>query len=146
MEHIEIGQIVKVFNQTVQIRIEQQQDCSACGVKSSCHTNSKNVKERFVTALDPFGLAVGQRVKINLEPKHLVMASIIIFALPLLGLLLGVFSGTFMAKMNGYNDYLDLYSIVGGFLGMGTVMIGLRVYNKKLEKSNKYYPTVVELL
>lgn len=147
MEHIEIGEVVQVFHKTVQIRVEQQEKCGTCEAKSSCHANDSNkLKEKFVTALDPFGLKVGQRVKINLDSKNLVKASIIIFGLPLIGFFLGVASGAFIAKMNAYKDYLDLCSIIGGFLGMAIAIIILRVYNKKLEKSNTFYPNVVELI
>lgn len=147
MEHIEIGEVVQVFHETVQIRIEQQENCKACGAKSSCHSNaSDNLKEKFVTALDPFGLKVGQRVKINLDSKNLVKASIIIFGLPLIGFFLGVAAGTFIANMDAYKDYVDLCSIIGGFSGMAIAIIILRIYNKKLEKSNKFYPNVVELI
>ena len=146
MEHTETGEVVKVFNRTVEIRVNPTENCGACGVKDSCHTAPRISTERLVTALDPFGLKIGQRVKINLEPKKLVKASIIIFVLPLLGLLLGAVVGSFATRTAGYWDYLDLGAIIGGFAGIGISVLGLRSYNKKLEKANQYYPAVAEIM
>ncbi len=146
MEHAETGEVVKVFNRTVEIRINPTEDCGACGVKDSCHAGSGISKERFVTALDPFGLKIGQRVKINLEPKNLIKASVIIFVFPILGLLLGALAGSFYAKVAGYGDYSDLYAVIGGFAGIGISVLGLRSYNKTLEKTDQYYPAVVEII
>jgi len=146
MEHNEIGEVVRVFDRTVEIRVNPTEDCEACGVKSSCHARPGISKERFVTALDPFGLKKGQRVKISLESKNLVKASVIIFVLPLLGLLLGSVVGSFIAKKAIYSDYLDLYSIIGGFAGIGFTVLGLRSYNKKLKKTHQFYPAVVEIM
>lgn len=146
MEHTETGEVVKVFNRTVEIRINPTEDCGACGVKDSCHTKSGISKNRFVTAIDPFGLKIGERVKINLEPKSLVKASIIIFVFPILGLLLGALAGSFYARAAGYGADSDLYAVIGGFAGMGISVLGLRFYNKKLEKADKYYPSVVEII
>ena len=146
MEHTEIGEVVKVFHRTVEIRTNPVNECGTCGVKDSCHAGSGSSHERFVTALDPFGLKLGQRVKINLEPKNLVKASIIIFVLPMLGLLLGAIAGSFIAGKAGYSDYLDQCAIIGGLAGTGISALGLRSYNKKLEKTNQYYPTVVEII
>jgi sigma-E factor negative regulatory protein RseC len=145
MDHTEIGEVVKVFDHTVDVRVDKQKECGACGAKSSCHDDeSSHIKEKIITALDPLGLRVGQKVKINLESKNLVKASIFIFAFPLLGLFFGGIIGSYIAKTNGYNDYVDLYSIIGGTFGMGIAILGLRKYNKRLEKSNQYYPIVVE--
>lgn len=146
MEHAEIGEVTKVFHRTVEVRIENPtENCEKCGIKSSCHSGGSNSAERFVVALDPFGIKVGQRVKIYLEPNKLIKASMIIFILPLLALLIGAISGSFFAKTNGYDDYLDIYAIIGGLSGIGISIISLKAYNKKLEKTNKYYPTVVEI-
>ncbi len=145
MDHTEIGEVVKVFNHTVDVRVDKQKECGACGAKSSCHDGeSSQTKEKIITALDPLGLRVGQKVKINLESKNLVKASMFIFAFPLLGLLCGGIIGSYIAKTNRYNDYVDLYSIIGATFGMGIAILGLRKYNKRLEKSNQYYPIVVE--
>ncbi len=144
MEHTEVGKVVGVFEHTVEIRINPTEDCGSCGAKSSCHEKSGNSKERFVTASDPFGLKIGQWVKINLEPKNLVKASIILFVFPLSGLLLGAIAGSLIAGTAGYND--DLCAVIGGFTGIGISVLGLRLYNRKLEKSNDYYPSVVEIM
>ena len=146
MEHTETGEVVKVFKRTVEIRINPTENCVACGAKDSCFAGSGTSTDRFVTALDPFGLKTGQRVKINLEPKNLVKASIIIFVFPMLGLLLGAVTGSFIAKTAGYGDYLDLGAVIGGFAGIGISVLGLRSYNKKLEKDDQYYPAVVEII
>ena len=146
MEHTEIGEVVKIFNRTVEIRVNPTENCGTCGVKDSCHTGPRLSTDRLVTALDPFGLKVGQRVKINLEPKNLVKASIIVFVLPLLGLLLGAVVGSFATRTAGYWDYLDLGAVIGGFAGIGISVLGLRSYNKKLEKTNQYYPAVEEIM
>lgn len=147
MEHTEIGEVIQVFHRTVQLRIENPTEaCGTCNVKSSCHTKPDSSKEKHVTALDPFGLKVGQLVKIHLEPKKLVKASIIIFAFPLLALLLGAILGSFIANAFGFKDYLDIYAIGGGFSGLGITIVGLKAYNKKLEKTNQYYPTVVKII
>ncbi len=146
MEHTEIGEVVKIFNRTVQIRVIPTENCGSCGVKDSCHTGPQISTARLVTALDPFGLKIGQRVKINLEPRNLVKASIIVFVLPLLGLLLGAVSGSFATRAAGYLDYLDLGAVIGGFAGIGISVLGLRSYNKKLEKADQYYPAVVEIM
>ena len=146
MEHTETGEVVKVFNRTVEIRVIPTENCGACGVKDSCHTAPRISTERLVTALDPFGLKIGQRVKINLEPKNLLKASFIVFVLPLLGLLLGAFAGSFVTRTAGYRDYLELGAVIGGFAGIGISVLGLRSYNKKLEKADKYYPAVIEIM
>jgi len=54
--------------------------------------------------------------------------------------------GSFATRTAGYWDYLDLGAVIGGFAGIGISVIGLRLYNKKLEKANQYYPAVAEII
>lgn len=147
MNHTEIGEVIEIRdNTTVHIKVKQTEKCGDCGSKSSCHTLSDASKERYVTALDPFGLKIGQRVKINLEAKNLVKASAIIFLSPLFGLFLGAIAGSYIAKSQGFQISADAGSVIGALLGLGISIIGLKIYNYILEKEKKFYPTVVEIM
>lgn len=68
--------------------------CEDCSAKIICGTGDKN--ENCVEAVDPFGVRVGDEVRIRIRGESLFAAAGILYGIPLLLILAGILVGTYV--------------------------------------------------
>ena len=79
----EVGQIVEIQEQKARIRMESRGGCSHCGMKGLCRSAGDGIRE---LTLDTAGMTIrdGDTVEIETPARSVLMASFLVFILPLL--------------------------------------------------------------
>ena len=126
-----IGLVTEVHGSLAKIRFLRSAQCAHCG---ACLTAGESEME--VELLNPVGAKVGDHVSVSLEPKRVVQASLLAYALPLALLLLGVWVGSRIS---------ELYALLFGVAGCGIGYLILRLYEKKGKKET-FRPRIVAIL
>jgi len=95
-----------------QIRLQASEHCEGCAAKSLCRPQGED--RRLMDVLDPVGVAVGDRVRVAVPGGQILGLSMLVYGLPLVMLLAGVFLG-FKLLPEGN----PLRELVSFFLGAG---------------------------
>lgn len=108
---IEEGIVIKTEKGFAEIALINSDDCEECHAKMFCKpSETKDMKT--ITAVDPLGVIPGQEVTIAVEGATLLKASMSIYGLPLLILVLGIVLGSGIFKST---QMPELYAFLLGF-------------------------------
>ena len=127
-ELYEEGIVKEAHNGIAEIVISDSELCQECSVKIYCKPGSSN--ERCLTVKDPFGVHPGDKVRVTIKGSRILSASFMIYGIPLLLLLAGIFIGMLL-----FNNNREIFS---SLLGIGLVAVyaaGILIFSKK-EKIN----------
>lgn len=125
------------------VRAEQQSSCAHCGSHSECGTSvlSKAFGKRNyqveIVAQQP--LQAGEWVVIGVPEQGLVLASLLVYILPLLGVIIGAVLGEQLASGDGM-------SILGAAVGMVLCLIAARVVLQMTRHRKQLEPAIVRQL
>ena len=123
--------MTEVNGNLAKIRFLRSAQCAHCG---ACLTAGESEME--VELLNPAGAKVGDRVSVSLEPKRVVQASLLGYALPLVLLLLGVWGGSQIS---------EVYALLFGVVACGIGYLVLR-FVEKAGKKETFRPSIVAVL
>jgi sigma-E factor negative regulatory protein RseC len=131
----EEGIVIAVKGDRAQVEARPKSACGSCSARSGCGTS-------LVASLFPrrghnfiarncVGAKPGDRVFIGLDESVLQRASLMIYLLPLLGLIGGALAGLHLARLLGSSDG-ELLSILLGGAGMAAVLFWIRLHSYSL--------------
>jgi sigma-E factor negative regulatory protein RseC len=116
------------------ISIQNSDKCEECTAKIYCKPGSS--EGRSLTVRDSYGVHPGDKVRIVIKGSKILSASFLIYGIPLVLMLFGVFIG-----MKLFNTNKELYS---SLLGVGLVSIyalAIVLFSRKEKISS--YPEIV---
>lgn len=83
-----IGVVERTAPGRALVRIDPGQQCGACAGEASCSLGPRR-KQRALWVRDPLGVREGQAVRVSLSDRGLVAATLVVYGIPLVGLLAG---------------------------------------------------------
>ncbi len=122
----------------VRVKVARTSACDSCASAAVCQVMAGG-KEMQVEVRDNLGTKVGQRVVIGIHEKTLLLATFLVYILPLIGLFVGI--GLLRWLAPGSSQGLNA---VAGFLGLVFGFIITYFYNRSL-KTNRYLPVVLRV-
>ena len=90
-------------------------------------------------------LNVGDIVIVGIEDQMLVRSSFLVYALPMLMLLVGAFFGELMAT-NLAVENSDIVTIAGGIIGLAVGFFWLRIFSARMSSDPRYQPRILRRL
>lgn len=106
----ETGEVVNTSGDTVTVRIKRTSACAHC---KACDFGM-NSDEMRVTAKNACNAKTGDRVRVELKPESFISAALILYGLPLIGLLAGVWLGSVAGTWMGLGKYSAFVGFAGG--------------------------------
>jgi len=134
-ELVEEGIVTEAANGVATIAVINSESCEECSAKIFCHTEN-NV--RNVTAKDPYGVKAGDKVQISIKGRNVVAASFLLYGLPLVLLIVGIFVG-----MNHFKDNSELISACIGLSLVGFYFLSLYLLSNYKRNKNKFLPRII---
>ncbi len=138
----EEGTVAEVEGDIARVAILKKSACEQCAASGICHPGD----QEYLEAANPLGAKKGQKVKVVLAPQIYLKASIILYGVPTAALIAGAILGKNLGERYGSGQNSDLWAFLAGMLCMVVSFLFIRSYNKKVEKTQKYKPTIVEVL
>lgn len=132
----EEGIVVSIENGIANIVVVKNEGCADCHAKIICKPASG--KENIIQAIDTIGVKPGMRVCFEIKGGALLRASFILYGIPLVLLLIGVFMG--MSLFDGYTGK-ELFAFLFG-LGLVILFFILNYFRAKVNRSNKDLPVI----
>jgi sigma-E factor negative regulatory protein RseC len=134
-ELYEDGIVKESQNGIATILISDSNNCEECSAKLYCKPGSSN--ERSLVVKDPFGIKVGDKVKVMIKGSKLIRASFMIYGIPLALLLLGLIIG-----MNVFNENKEILSTFFSFGLAASYLFIFWMIDKKNKRDYKNYPEI----
>ncbi|MGM3175918.1 SoxR-reducing system protein RseC [Dickeya lacustris] len=126
----------------VVLRCEQQSGCQGCQSRSSCGNGVlSKVGGPVVHQLSlryPHPLQPGQRVEIGLAEASLLRSAMLVYLVPLLGLMLG-------AMLFQYWLTSELAAVTGALLGISVSFGLLKYFSPSMANNPRYQPVILQV-
>lgn len=122
----ENGIVISVSKGMAEVSVTPQSACGSCGASNGCGTSliASLLPERSsrFRVKNPLGAQIGEQVVIGLHESTLQTASLILYLIPLAGLIFGAMGGIYLSE-DVFRNPSELPSIIFGFTGMGAGFI-----------------------
>lgn len=134
----ETGTVVGVKDGTAVVSTQAKGVCHSCSARGICHMSGQ--KDRMeVEAWNRLDAAVGDQVLIRISGRSTLKAALLLYLVPLLGFLLGVFVGQ---SLTGH----QVWAVVIGLVFLAAVYGGIRLLDRRIGRSAQMRPEIVKIL
>jgi len=144
----ELGKVVALRNEWVWVETERKTACGQCSAQKGCGTsvlaNIFGKRANSIAVMKTLPVKVGDEVIIGIEENTLVKGSLLIYALPLLllivfGLLGEVIGGQVLLEKN------DAVTAIFSVLGLAVGFLWLRYISFRLRKDPRFQPKLLQI-
>lgn len=87
------GIVLKQEHGRVQLSVQRQSACKACSESQQCGSKQEDLRAQSIWLDSKRPLAIGQVVAVSMPENALLRAALLMYGLPLLGLLSGLLAG-----------------------------------------------------
>ncbi len=136
----EVGTVIEAGAGRARVEVSQSGICEHCDMASSCVPTSGG--NRKIEVLDPLGVSVNQRVRVELGSGSLIGASFLGYILPLLGLFAGVVVGFYSAGPG----LRELWGGLGAVAGLAVGLLVSRLTGQYFGRRGKLTPTITAVV
>jgi sigma-E factor negative regulatory protein RseC len=138
----EKGTVQKTSAQIAVVRIERTSACASCGSRDSCHIDRN--REFLVEVNNALSAETGDIVEISMPSRSVIRASLAVYFLPVLGLLVGALSGgAFAASLQADPTTT---SLAGGGAGLAISIIVLKCLDRSARSRPDYSPRMTRIV
>ncbi len=138
----EEGIVAEIDGNVAKVAVMKKSACEQCAAAGVCHPGD----QEYLEASNPLGAVKGQKVKVVIAPQMYLKASIILYGIPMVALIAGAIMGKNIAVRYAGEENSDLWAFIAGMACTAVSFLFIRAYNKKVEKTQKYKPVIVEIL
>ncbi len=139
-----VGLIVEKKGETAMVAMRRHEACKKCGGCGGFINVDDKDKEKFEVK-NPINAKEGQLVNVEVDDAQMLRFSFVLYMLPVIALLVGVFGGIAFDRLFNYRGDEILLSVGIGVVLMLAVIVGIRVWNNRLEDEKRYLPVIKSL-
>lgn len=136
----QMGKVISVKMKTALVEVERQSACQDC---KGCRFGTDEGK-LTVDAVNDVNAVTGDLVEINLCTTNILKASVIVYLIPLIMLILGVIVGYLLSGFLGVDK--GIMGAVFGIVFTAFSFLAIRHYEPKLKKQDDYIPSIVKII
>ena len=134
----QIGTVQSVKNNHVFVKVIREEACAHCQV---CTTGINEGKECLIEAVNQCEAAVGDVVDIDIQANYFLKATLIMYGIPLIAMILGIMISLGVMNTLGLPN-ADMISALVGIIVTGITYLLINQREKK-NKNLAYLPSVV---
>ena len=138
---IEEGIVIEQKGGQVLISMDRREACEGCPTTQICKADGNRMVLR---AKDPIGVAIGQKVKVAVEPANYLYPAFWVYGFPLVSLIGGGGIGQVVSMVTDQREHSQIFSALGAVVGVVLSLFVVKWFNNRLEKGLEYLPTVIE--
>lgn len=128
-----IGEVTAVHGEYIEVTFCRPTDCEKC---QACHGGQKQTK-----LLVKGQAEIGDAAVVEMPVGMVMRASALAYALPLAGLMIGMFAGQAVYPAGG-----DLSALVGGAVGLGLAALAVKLTEGKRRGNAQWQPVLKEVI
>lgn len=139
---IEEGIVVEQKGGQVLVSMDRREACEGCPTTHICKADGNRM---ILRAKDPLGASIGQKVKVAVEPANYLYPAFWVYGFPLISLIGGAIAGQLLSMALSQREHNQIFSAVGGVIGLALSLFVVKWFNSRLEKGLEYLPVVIEV-
>lgn len=139
---IETGRVTKAERGTATVEFTRKAACGDCNARERCGMVEAG-STMLMDVVDPIGVQVGQTVQITLSEDRAFTASLIIYGIPLLAVIVGGLFGDWLGKVF---DLRDILAMVGGGICFGLSLLVVRFLNNRFARDSRNQPVITGVI
>ncbi len=140
--------VVAVEGDDVLVQTQRRSACQSCAVKSGCGTSvlSKVIGLRVsqIRVSNTLNVKTGDEIVLGINDNALVQGSLLVYALPLILLLMFAVTGEYWAQSQNMNT--ELVAIVSGLFGFVVAIFITRFSISKTRFKNQIQPHMLRVV
>lgn len=129
------GLVLEVKEDKAIVEIKRNSACDACGACSHAH----ETKLMKVEALNIAGAKKGDLVEINLKTPDFLRATLIMYGIPFIFLIIGVFAFKYIFNSD------DIKSAIAGLVFTAISYFFIKIFEPKIKNNEKYKPVILKI-
>lgn len=139
----ENGTVQRIENNWAWVLTQRKAGCDNCGHKGSCNM-IEGADHMLVRAANNARARVGDNVELFLSTRTRIKSLLVLYILPVVGLLIGAVSGGSLSRLIGLSENLGtvLFTLAGLVLAFTLV----RVLGKRMSSSEELTPVVSRII
>ncbi len=145
----EEGVVLAVDGDIAEVMTQKKSACGSCAAKSGCGTSLVErlfpSRTRSFRARNDIRAQKGDKVVIGLDESALQIASLLIYLVPLLGLIGGAIFGSWLGSAPD-GGHAELFSALGGIGGFFVFLAAVRHYSDMLSRKPVFQARVLRVL
>ncbi len=145
MDHF--GQVIelKEDNKAV-VKVRPSLSCENCGRCGGFFGDPEKRQEELVEVLNPIGAEKGQLVRLEARPAEVLLAAFMLYLLPLVALLIGLFAGRSVALALELAGNADVWGLSTGVVFMIVFFIMLRLHERRLSRGKRFKAAIAAVV
>ncbi len=136
----EVGEVIAIEDGRLVIKLQRNEACAKC---RACTAGIES-KEMIIKAINDCGGTVGDMVEIALDSADFYRATIIMYGIPFIAFIIGIFAGYYSALKFNF-PYAEIVGIVLGFL-LVIITYGIIHTQEHRFKKNNYVPKAINVV
>lgn len=129
----EQGEVLRVHGKSASVKIQAHESCDRCKLCNRI-SSSEMVVEAFMS--DP--VKEGDKVVISVRPGTVVSSAVILYILPLIGLVFGYYLARCINSFLGLGLKGELFPALFSIAVLFLCFIPIRLYDRKKSKDGKF--------
>ncbi len=134
--------VIELHDEMAVVESTPSSQCGGCHSQNSCQGGAA-AKTVQALVLNPLGAQVGDRVVVSADPMSLLLGSLMIYVLPLFGLIIGASAGYLLTDPQSESN---LYSLLGAVAGLGAAFALIAHLNPRFKNEQRFAPRIAEIL
>lgn len=138
----ETGKVIKDNGEFIKVLIVRRTACGDCG---ACQAGKKNLN-MVLDIENTIDANLGDEVLLELNNENFLLASLILYGIPLIALIFGILLGYYSMIRFGYADKMAQFS--GFILGIAFTFISyiiIKRNERKIMKMDNFKPRLIEI-
>lgn len=124
--------VLEVKDKKAKVEIKRSESCRGCKL---CSLNPGGMMVTEVE--DPIGVKGGDRVQVEIPNKDFLKAALVLYFLPVSGLIIGALIGS------EFNSQLGIF---GGFIGLALSFVFVHYYDRKMGRRKRLHSRITKVL
>jgi sigma-E factor negative regulatory protein RseC len=137
----ERGLVIDTDEQIARVVVEKSADCGSC---NACSMGKG--RTMIAEVENPINAQEGDSVLVEVSDKQILKAGVLVFMLPLAGLLSGVFGISRIAQSMGFASSSGIIGGIGGFALLLLAAVGVYFYSGHLSKTGRRSLKIIKIL
>jgi sigma-E factor negative regulatory protein RseC len=140
----EMGRVLETADDEAVVLVRRSSACEGCSARGVCHTFGGAGKDARISVENRIGAHAGDEVEIGIEEGSLVLASFIVYILPIGALFLGAALGGALSEYIGISK-----GGASAFMGLLALILGLviiRLLDPYLKRKENLRPRIIKVV
>lgn len=138
---VEAGTVVEVEKDIATILFKRSSACAKCGACGAAEQQDMLLKIK-----NKLSAGVGDIVEVETNSGSVLTATLIVYAIPLLFLIIGVLLGYYIDSNFKLIHNPDIFGAVSGLVLVAVSYLGIKFYEPKFKNNKTFLPVMTDIL